>query len=147
MNIETTTVLYLLIPRYRFFSQILRTTGTIQRSQCEFQRLSRTVVLISLMYFLLTMPYAIIHFLASYYGTFQLPVYLKYRKTFESLIYIFHTLSHCNSIINPFIYAGMQTMKRVFRKLSTVVRTEHVKLAKEIKTLLQIQYLYFVPNI
>ena len=111
--------------------------SSTQQSQCEFQRLSRTVVLISAMYFLLTMPYAIIHFLASYYGTFRLKTYLKYRETFETLIYIFHTLSHCNSFINPFIYAGMRTVKRIFRRSSSVVAIEHKSAENTRKTLLQ----------
>ena len=109
-------------------------TSIFTEKQRHFKRLSKIVVLISLVFFMLTMPNAIYHFVFMYYGTFE-GIHDNQKKTYQALSYVCHTLSHCNSFINPFIYAGMQkTLKKMVRDAGDKSKTLLVGYTRKYKS-------------
>lgn len=83
------------------------------RRRNEFVRIMKMFACVAVIFFMLTTPYMIVHFVTSYYGTFDLTAYCRNSRVFTALQYGFYTLSHFNACVNPFIYAKMHTsMKR-----------------------------------
>ena len=112
------------VSAYILSSKVTSNSAGITEKQRQLKRLSKVVVLISLVFFVLTMPNAIFHFVVMYYDTFG-KIHRDFQESFQALMYVFHTLSHCNSFINPFVYAGMhKTLKKMFRGAAEGVKAK-----------------------
>ena len=83
----------------------------------EFLKIMQMFSCIAIVFFMLTMPYMVVHFISSYYGTFDVMTFCENSKLLMSLQYGFYTLAHFNCCVNPFIYANMhRNMKRTLMK-------------------------------
>lgn len=94
----------------------------------QFSKLSKMFTIIVIVFFMLTMPSMIVHFVASYYGTFETDVYWNIVGFVQPLQYVTFTISHFNCIVNPFVYARMYTnLKATYTRF---VRTLKIRTSK-----------------
>lgn len=89
-----------------------------ERRKKQFKRITAMFTCIIVLFFLLTIPYMIVHFISSYYGTYDITRYCNNSQLLTSLTYGFYTVAHMNYCINPFVYVTMHPrIKKSLNKL------------------------------
>lgn len=97
-----------------------------RRRNSHIKRITKMFACIVSVFFVLTVPYMVVHFITSYYGTYEIMTYCRNIELYTSLTYAFYTLFNFNACANPFIYAIMHpSVKRMFQTRGRV-STMHV---------------------